>query len=154
MKTNFVLNGKSVEVETSADAKLLWTLRDHLHLTGTKYSCGMAQCGSCTVHIDGQPVRSCIMPITAVAGKEVTTIEGLSTQGDHPVQKAWIAEQVPQCGYCQSGQIMQAVALLEQNQDPSREEIVEYMNGVICRCGAYNRIIKAIQSASKMMNHG
>ena len=154
MKTSFRLNGKTVEVEAPENANLLWTLRDRLDLTGTKFGCGIAQCGSCTVHLDGKAVRSCVMPLKAVEGKTVTTIEGLGGEGLHPVQEAWIEAQVPQCGYCQSGQIMQAAALLSTNQTPSREEIVNHMHGVLCRCGAYMRIIKAIEEASKKVEYG
>ncbi|MDX1666849.1 MAG: (2Fe-2S)-binding protein [Saprospiraceae bacterium] len=149
MTTKFTLNGKNVQVETAEGANLLWTLRERLQMTGTKYGCGIAQCGACTVHLDGAPIRACTTPLSAVAGKEVTTIEGLSEEGDHPLQKAWVEAQVPQCGYCQSGQIMQAAALLNDNPDPSRDEIVNHMEGVLCRCGTYLRIIEAIQSASK-----
>lgn len=148
MTTSFKLNGKSVEVETAEDANLLWTLRETLQLTGTKYACGIAQCGSCTVHVDGTPTRACMMPVASIAGKSVTTIEGLSEKKLSALQEAWIAEQVPQCGYCQSGQIMQAAALLAENPNPSRDEIVSYMNGVLCRCGTYLRIIKAIERAA------
>lgn len=148
MTTSFKLNGKSVEVETAEDANLLWTLRETLQLTGTKYACGIAQCGSCTVHVDGTPTRACMMPVASIAGKSVTTIEGLSEKKLTALQEAWITEQVPQCGYCQSGQIMQAAALLAENPNPSREEIVSYMNGVLCRCGTYLRIIKAIERAA------
>ncbi|SVA96104.1 uncharacterized protein METZ01_LOCUS148958, partial [marine metagenome] len=133
---------------------LLWVLREHLKLTGTKFGCGSGLCGACTVHLDGQPMRACITPISAVAGKSVTTIEGLSKDQSHPLQKAWIETQVPQCGYCQSGQIMQAAALLESNKNPSREEIVAYMNGNICRCGTYLRIIRAIKIAATEVNEG
>jgi isoquinoline 1-oxidoreductase alpha subunit len=145
----FTLNGKGVRVEAEPDAPLLWVIREHLSLTGTKFGCGIAQCGACTVHIEGNPTRSCVTSISSVAGKKVTTIEGLSPDSSHPLQKAWIAEQVPQCGYCQSGQIMQAAALLAKNPRPSREEIVAHMNGNICRCGTYPRIVKAIQRAAK-----
>jgi isoquinoline 1-oxidoreductase alpha subunit len=124
-------------------------IREHLKLTGTKYGCGIAQCGACTVHIDGKATRSCVTPVSTVSGKSVTTIEGLSPDSSHPLQKAWIVEQVPQCGYCQSGQIMQAAALLAQNPKPSREEIVTHMNGNICRCGTYSRIVRAIQRAAQ-----
>ncbi|PHN03428.1 (2Fe-2S)-binding protein [Flavilitoribacter nigricans] len=148
MTTSFKLNGKSIEVETAEDANLLWTIRENLQLTGTKFACGIAQCGSCTVHVDGVPTRACITPLASVAGKSVTTIEGLSEKKLSALQEAWIAEQVPQCGYCQSGQIMQAAALLAENPSPSREEIVNHMNGVLCRCGTYLRIIKAIERAS------
>ncbi len=149
MTTKFTLNGKAVAVETPDDANLLWTLRDHFQLTGAKFGCGIAQCGVCTVHLDGEPVRACIIPLAAVDGKTVTTIEGLSPDGSHPLQRAWIEEQVPQCGYCQPGQIMQAAALLAKNPNPSREAVVEHMDGVICRCGTYLRIVKAIERASK-----
>jgi isoquinoline 1-oxidoreductase alpha subunit len=145
----FSVNGKSQRLDVEADTPLLWVLRDALGLTGTKYGCGIAQCGACTVHVNGEPVRSCTMPVSAAAGKRVTTIEGLSPDASHPLQKAWVAEQVPQCGYCQSGQIMQAAALLARNANPSRAEIVKHMNGNICRCGTYHRIIAAIQRASK-----
>ena len=148
MKTSFKLNGKSVQVDTASDATLLWTLRDTLSLTGTKYGCGASLCGACTVHLDGIPVRSCMTPVSSVAGRSVTTIEGLAQDSLHPLQQAWVEEQVPQCGYCQSGQIMQAAALLKDNPSPNREEIVAHMNGVLCRCGTYLRIIKAIERAS------
>jgi len=127
----------------------LWVLRDTLGLTGTKYGCGIAQCGACTVHVNGEPVRSCSTPVSAAEGKRVTTIEGLSPDASHPLQKAWVAEQVPQCGYCQSGQIMQAAALLAKNANPSRAEIVKHMNGNICRCGTYHRIAAAIERAAR-----
>ena len=143
------VNGKPAVVDADPDAPLLWVLREHLQLTGTKFGCGIAQCGACTVHVDGAAVRSCVTPISTVAGKSVTTIEGLSPDGSHKLQRAWVAEQVPQCGYCQSGQIMQAAELLAGNKNPSREQIVEHMNGNICRCGTYQRIVKAIQRAAK-----
>ena len=146
---SFTVNGKAVKSEQSADTPLLWVIRDELGLTGTKFGCGIAQCGACTVHLDGAPVRSCSMPVSAAAGKKVTTIEGLAPNGDHPLQKAWVAEQVPQCGYCQSGQIMQAAALLAGNKKPTRAQIVQHMNGNICRCGTYNRIARAIERAAK-----
>lgn len=149
MATKFQLNGKSVSVDAPSDARLLWVLRERLGLTGTKFGCGIGSCGACTVHLDGAPVRSCVLPLSAVADREVTTIEGLSPDGSHPLQKAWIEEQVPQCGYCQSGQIMQAASLLQNNPSPSREEIVEQMDGILCRCGTYGRIIRAIERASK-----
>lgn len=145
----FTLNGKAVRVEAEPDAPLLWVVREHLGLTGTKFGCGIAQCGACTVHIEGNPTRSCVTPVSSVAGKKVTTIEGLSPDSSHALQKAWIAEQVPQCGYCQSGQIMQAAALLAKNSKPTRDEIVAHMNGNICRCGTYPRIVRAIQRASR-----
>jgi len=143
--TAFVLNGKNVEVDADADTPLLWIIREHLKLTGTKSGCGIALCGACTVHLDGGAVRSCQTFLGDVVHRRVTTIEGLSANSDHPLQKAWIAEQVPQCGYCQSGQIMQAAALLNANPKPSRREIVEGMDGNICRCGTYPRIIRAIE---------
>jgi isoquinoline 1-oxidoreductase alpha subunit len=145
----FTLNGQHREVAVGGDTILLWVLREHLKLTGTKFGCGVAACGACTVHVDGNPTRSCITPVSLVAGRRVTTIEGLSPDGSHPVQKAWINEQVPQCGYCQSGQIMQAVALLERNKSPTREQIVEHMDGNLCRCGTYLKIISAIQRAAR-----
>ena len=145
---SFTVNGSPVSVDLPSDTPLLWALRDSLGLTGTKFGCGIAQCGACAVHVNGVPTRACVTPISSVAGKSVTTIEGLSANGDHPLQKAWIAEQVPQCGYCQSGQIMEAAALLAKNKNPSREQIVQHMSGHICRCGTYNKIIAAIQRAA------
>jgi isoquinoline 1-oxidoreductase alpha subunit len=143
------VNGQQHEVDAAPDTPLLWVLREHLKLTGTKFGCGIAACGACTVHIDGEAVRSCSMPLSLVTGKAVTTIEGLSADGNHPLQKAWIAEQVPQCGYCQSGQIMQAATLLAVNKNPSRDDIVEHMDGNICRCGTYLKIISAIARAAR-----
>ncbi|HEY7742506.1 MAG TPA: (2Fe-2S)-binding protein [Burkholderiales bacterium] len=143
------VNGNPQRVDVEPDTPLLWVLRDVLGLTGTKYGCGISACGACTVHLNGEPVRSCSTPVSAAAGKRVTTIEGLSADSSHPLQKAWVAEQVPQCGYCQSGQIMQAAALLAKNSSPSRADIVRHMNGNICRCGTYHRIIAAIQRASR-----
>jgi len=145
----FTLNGKSKSVDVPPGTPLLWVLREHIGLTGTKFGCGVAACGACTVHVDGQPVRACATTVSLVAGRSVTTIEGLSPNGTHPLQKAWIAEQVPQCGYCQSGQIMMAAALLAKNKKPTRAQIVEHMNGNICRCGTYNHIIAAIQRAAR-----
>jgi isoquinoline 1-oxidoreductase alpha subunit len=147
--TALIVNGKPVEIDLPPDTPLLWGLRDYLALTGTKYGCGMAQCGACTVHVNGLPTRSCVTPLSAVAGKRVVTIEGLAASGEHPLQKAWVAEQVPQCGYCQSGQIMQAAALLARNKQPTRAQIVAHMNGNLCRCGTYNRIVRAIERAAK-----
>jgi isoquinoline 1-oxidoreductase alpha subunit len=147
--TRLEVNGKPVEIDAGGNTVLLWALRDHLGLTGTKYGCGGGFCGVCTVHIDGRPMRACQVKLAAVAGKSVRTIEGLSPDRSHPLQKAWIAEQAPQCGYCQSGQLMQAAALLESNPNPSRDDIVRHMNGVICRCGTYTRIIAAIQRAAQ-----
>ncbi len=144
--TTFTINGRRVDVSADLDTPLLWVIREHLKLTGTKFGCGIAQCGACTVHIEGEPVRSCVTQLSTVAGKTITTIEGLSLDSSHPLQKAWIVEQVPQCGYCMSGQIMQAAALLKKNPKPTRDEIVRYMDGNICRCGTYSRIIAAIQS--------
>jgi isoquinoline 1-oxidoreductase subunit alpha len=148
MATTFTLNGKTQTVDVSPDMPLLWVLRDTLNMTGTKFGCGMALCGACTVHINGEMTRSCITPISSVAGKKVTTIEGLSDNGLHPVQQAWIAEDVPQCGYCQSGQIMSAVALLSKKPHPTDAEIDDFMSGNICRCGTYQRIRKAIHRAA------
>jgi isoquinoline 1-oxidoreductase subunit alpha len=142
------LNGRNTSVDVDADTPLLWVLRDILGLTGTKYGCGMALCGACTVHLEGQAVRSCVMPVSAVAGKRVTTIEGLSADSSHPVQRAWIELDVPQCGYCQSGQIMSAAALLAQTAQPSDAEIDTAMAGNICRCGTYQRIRAAIHRAA------
>lgn len=143
------INGETHKINTEATTPLLWVLREHLALTGTKFGCGLGQCGACTVHLDGQPIRSCTLPISSLAeNQEIKTIEGLAAKGLHPLQEAWIEEQVPQCGYCQSGQIMQAAALLEQNKKPSREEIVAHMNGNLCRCGTYTRIVKAIERAA------
>jgi len=143
------VNGQRHDVDAAPDTPLLWVLREHLMLTGTKFGCGIAACGACTVHIDGEAVRSCSMPLSLVAGKSVTTIEGLSADGSHPLQKAWIAEQVPQCGYCQSGQIMSAVDLLKQKPHPTRDEIIEHMSAHICRCGTYPRIVRAIERAAR-----
>jgi isoquinoline 1-oxidoreductase subunit alpha len=143
------VNGSRMQVDVAAETPLLWVLREHLKMTGTKFGCGIASCGACTVHIDGQAVRSCATPVATVEGKSVTTIEGLSPDGSHPLQKAWVAEQVPQCGYCQSGQIMQAAELLATNKSPTREQIVAHMDGNICRCGTYLKIISAIERASR-----
>ena len=146
---NLVINGKPRTVDVPPDTPLLWVIREHLQLTGTKFGCGMAQCGACTVHVNGVAVRSCQTPVSSVVGKKITTIEGLSPDGKHPLQVAWIAEQVPQCGYCQSGQIMQAAALLAKNKRPTRAQIVKHMDGNICRCGTYPRIVRAIERAAK-----
>lgn len=142
------INGKSQNVEVDPSTPILWVLRDHLKLVGTKYGCGIAQCGACTIHLDGTAVRSCQLPVSAVKDKKITTIEGLSENGDHPVQKAWLEYDVPQCGYCQAGQIMSATALLNRNPSPSDEDIETAMNGNICRCGTYTRIKAAIKTAS------
>ena len=149
MPIKLTVNGRPREVDVEPDMPLLWVIRDELDMKGTKFGCGIAQCGACTVHVEGNPVRSCSTPVSSVQGKRLTTIEGLSPAADHPLQKAWIAEQVPQCGYCQSGQIMQAAALLAKNKKPTREQIVTHMNGNICRCGTYPRIVRAIQRAAK-----
>ncbi|MBK5192324.1 MAG: (2Fe-2S)-binding protein [Flavobacteriaceae bacterium] len=145
---NVTINGEKHRLELDPNTPLLWVLRDHLNLPGTKYGCGVAQCGACTVHLNGDAIRSCQLPISSVADNEITTIEGLSKDGDHPVQKAWLEHDVPQCGYCQAGQIMSAAALLKNNPSPSDEEIENGMNGNICRCGTYTRIKAAIKSAS------
>jgi isoquinoline 1-oxidoreductase subunit alpha len=145
----FTINSKAVSVEAEPDTPLLWVVREHLKLTGTKFGCGSGLCGACTVHVDGRAVRSCQVPMDQVGGKKVTTIEGLSPSSNHPLQKAWIAEQVPQCGYCQSGQIMQAAELLAKTKRPTREQIVAHMDGNICRCGTYPRIVRAIERAAR-----
>lgn len=146
---SFAINGEAVDVKADANAPLLWVIREHLKLTGTKFGCGVGQCGACTVHVDGVATFSCLMPVSAVEGRRVTTIEGLSPGGDHPLQRAWVAEEVPQCGYCQSGQIMRAAELLARNPSPSREEIVTHMSANICRCGTYSRIIKAVERVAR-----
>jgi isoquinoline 1-oxidoreductase subunit alpha len=143
------VNGRVRQADVEPDTPLLWALRDGLGLTGTKFGCGMAQCGACTVHLDGQPIRSCVTPVSAVGDRKITTIEGLSADGSHPVQQAWVAEQVPQCGYCQSGQIMAAVALLARTPNPSDAEIDQALAGNICRCGTYQRIRKAVHTAAE-----
>lgn len=146
---NLNVNGKTYKVTADEDTPILWVLRDELNLTGTKYGCGIAQCGACTIHVNGSALRACIMPVSAIGEKEITTIEGLSEDGSHPVQQAWVKHDVPQCGYCQSGQIMTAAAFLEKNPQPSEEEIKGAMNGNICRCGTYNRINAAVKTASQ-----
>ena len=145
------LNNKQVELNADPKMPLLWAIRDVAGLTGTKYGCGIAQCGACTVHMDGVPLRSCSIPVSAASGKSITTIEGLSEDNSHPVQRAWIMEQVPQCGYCQSGQIMTAAALLAKNPSPSDADIDRAMQGNLCRCGTYTRIRKAVRTASTIM---
>ena len=147
-KFNLNINGTTKEVDVDPNTPLLWVLRDHLKLVGTKYGCGISQCGACTVHLNGVAIRSCMQPVATVGNQEVTTIEGLSQNGDHPVQKAWLEVDVPQCGYCQAGQIMTASALLKQNPNPTDAEIEMAMNGNICRCGTYLRIKEAIKIAS------
>jgi aerobic-type carbon monoxide dehydrogenase small subunit (CoxS/CutS family) len=144
-----LINGKSRTVDADPDTPLLWVIRERLQMTGTKFGCGAAQCGACTVHLDGAPVRSCQTTVAQAAGKKITTIEGLHPEGRHPVQLAWIAEQVPQCGYCQSGQIMAAAALLARNPNPSDAQIVDAMSGNLCRCATYPRIKRAIKRASQ-----
>ncbi len=146
------VNGKEKQVDVDPATPVLWVLRDHLELTGTKYGCGVAACGACTIHLDGVPVRACQLPVAGVGAKKITTIEGLSDNNTHPVQSAWIEEQVPQCGYCQSGQIMAAVALLQKKTSPTDADIDAAMQGHICRCGTYPRIREAIKKASKKMS--
>ena len=145
---NIKINGKQQQVNVEPDTPVLWVLRDHLKLVGTKFGCGIAQCGACTIHVDGVATRSCSLPISGVGDKSLTTIEGLSENGDHPVQQAWIQHDVPQCGYCQTGQIMNAAALLKENPNPNDQEIDTAMNGNICRCGTYIRIKAAIKTAA------
>jgi isoquinoline 1-oxidoreductase alpha subunit len=149
MKIDFILNGEDVSVEAPEDAILLWTLRERLKLTGTKFGCGISVCGACTVHLDGAAIRSCSTPLSMVVGREVTTIEGLDENNNHPLQVAYQEEQVPQCGYCQSGQIMQAVSLLNENPTPTDEQIIRHMDGNLCRCGTYTRVLKAIKRVVK-----
>ena len=152
MNITLTINGAARELSVDPQMPLLWVLRDVLKMTGTKYGCGRALCGACTVHLDGQPIRACVTPATAVQGKAITTIEGLG--GDHPLQEAWVRHNVPQCGYCQSGQLMSAAALLAANSDPSDDAIVQAMNGNICRCGTYRRIHAAIRDAARAMAAG
>jgi isoquinoline 1-oxidoreductase alpha subunit len=147
---NLTINQKVYAIDVDPRMPLLWAIRDIIGLTGTKYGCGVSQCGACTVHLNGTPVRSCSLPVSAVAGKNITTIEGLSPSHDHPVQQAWIAEQVPQCGYCQCGQIMSAAALLQRNPNPTDKDIDTAMQGNLCRCGTYPRIRKAIHTAARI----
>lgn len=149
-KYNLNINGEIKEVNVDPSTPLLWVLRDHLDLVGTKYGCGIAQCGACTVHLNEVAVRSCQLPVAAIGSEKITTIEGLSIDGDHPVQKAWIEHDVPQCGYCQAGQMMSAASLLKNNPNPTDKEIDSAMSGNICRCGTYTRIKKAIKSASNL----
>ncbi len=151
MSTRLNVNGKVMDVQSEADTPLLWVIRDEIGLTGTKFGCGLALCGACTVHLDGVPVRSCQTPVSAAAGKKVSTIESLSASNSHPLQKAWIAHDVPQCGYCQSGQLMSAAALLHKNKNPSDADIDTAMSGNICRCGTYGRIKAAIHTAAAEM---
>ena len=142
------INGQDMSVDAAQDTPLLWVIREELQMTGTKFGCGAGLCGACTVHVNGEAVRSCQTAVGDVAGKKIVTIEGLSAKGDHPLQKAWIAEQVPQCGYCQSGQIMQAASLLARNTNPTKDEVVAHMDGNLCRCMTYARIQKAIMRAA------
>jgi isoquinoline 1-oxidoreductase alpha subunit len=151
MSVNFTLNGKAVSANAEPDTPLLWVVRDEMGLTGTKFGCGQALCGACTVHLDGQPVRSCQTPVSAASGKKVATIESLSTNNSHPLQVAWIKHDVPQCGYCQSGQLMSAAALLSSNKNPTDADIDKAMSGNICRCGTYNRVRAAIKDAAASM---
>ena len=145
---NITVNGQRQRVDVTPDTPVLWVLREHLNLVGTKFGCGLAQCGACTIHLDGNAVRSCTLPVSRVGDRPITTIEGLSPEGDHPVQKAWLEHDALQCGYCQAGQIMSAAALLAENADPSDEDIAQAMNGNLCRCGAYLRIRAAIKTAA------
>ena len=147
-KINLNINGNDQAVDVDPKTPLLWVLRDHLDLVGTKYGCGMAQCGACTVHLDGNAVRSCVLPVSTIGNKKIVTIEGLSKEGDHPVQEAWLKHDVAQCGYCQAGQIMSASALLKKNPNPTDEEIATAMNGNICRCATYVRIHEAVKTAA------
>lgn len=147
---NLNINGKNQEVDVDPSTPILWVLRDHLNMVGTKFGCGIAQCGACTIHLDGTATRSCVLPVSAIQGKSIRTIEGLSETGDHPVQQAWVEHDVPQCGYCQAGQIMSAAALLEDNANPGDDDIDAAMNGNICRCGTYTRIKAAIKTAAKL----
>lgn len=151
-KYNLNINGEQREIEVDPSTPMLWVLRDHFKLVGTKYGCGIAQCGACTVHLEGNAVRSCQLTVSSVGDQAITTIEGLSEKGDHPVQQAWLEVDVPQCGYCQAGQIMTASALLSQNPNPTDAEIETAMNGNICRCGTYTRIKKAVKMAAKSTN--
>ena len=148
---NLTINGEQHQVDVVPDTPMLWVLREHLNLVGTKYGCGIAQCGACTVHLDGVAVRSCSLPVSSVGDKAITTIEGLSPEGAHPVQEAWLEHDVPQCGYCQAGQIMNAAALLRRNANPTDEEIEQAMQGNLCRCGTYLRIRAAIKTAAENM---
>ncbi len=148
------VNGKKHEVEVPPNTPLLWVIRESLGLTGTKYGCGISQCGACTVHVNGEAVRSCVTTVSSVAGKEIVTIEGLSADNSHPLQQAWIADDVPQCGYCHSGQIMAAAALLAKNPRPTNADIDQAMSGNICRCGTYQRIRRAIHRAADLMAKG
>lgn len=149
---NLNINGKKHQVDVDPDTPMLWVLRDHIKLVGTKYGCGIGQCGACTVHLDGNAIRSCSLPVSSINDQAITTIEGLSENGDHPLQEAWIEHDVPQCGYCQAGQIMNAASMLKNNPNPSDDEIEAVMNGNICRCGTYTRIKAAIKTAASKMS--
>lgn len=149
MATNFVVNGRPASTDAPPATPLLWVIREQLKLTGTKFGCGSGLCGACTIHVDGKRAFSCQVQVSDIAGKSVTTIEGLSPDSNHPLQKAWVAAQVPQCGYCQSGQIMSAAALLMETPKPTRQQIVEHMNANICRCGTYQRIVSAVERAAR-----
>ena len=149
---NIKINGKSQEVDVAEDTPLLWVLRDHLNLKGTKFGCGISECGACTIHVNGMAMRSCSIPISTVSGKSITTIEGLSENGDHPLQEAWLEHDVPQCGYCQAGQIMNAASLLNDNPNPSDAQIDAAMNGNLCRCGTYVRIKAAVKTAAEKLS--
>ena len=151
--TTFTLNGKPTTVDLPGDTPLLWVIREHLKLTGTKYGCGISQCGACTVLVNGSAIRSCVRPLSSVEGAEIITIEGLHPEGQHPLQKSWVTHQVPQCGYCQSGAILQAVDLLNKNPNPSDVDIVKAMNGILCRCMTYSRIKEAIKATAKFRPH-
>ncbi len=149
---NLSVNGKKMDVDVDPATPVLWVLRDHLNLVGTKFGCGVAQCGACTIHLDGKATRSCMTPVSSVGSQQITTIEGLSENGDHPVQQAWLEHDVPQCGYCQAGQIMTAAALLKESPNPTDEQIETAMNGNICRCGTYLRIKAAVKTAASLIN--
>lgn len=150
-KYNLKINGKTRQVDVDPTTPVLWVLRDHLDMVGTKFGCGMAQCGACTIHLDGNAVRSCVLPVSSIGTQAITTIEGLSQNGDHPVQKAWVEHDVPQCGYCQAGQMMSAASLLKAVPNPSDEDIDAFMSGNICRCGTYTRIKAAIKTAASSL---
>lgn len=148
--TEFTLNGRSVSTDADPDTPLLWVLRERFEMTGTKFGCGVASCGACTVHLDGQPIRACVTPLASIEGTEITTIEGITEEGEHPVQTAWIEMDVPQCGYCQSGQIMTTIAMLRDVPDPTDDDIDTYLSGNLCRCGVYPRIRAAVKRAAEL----
>ncbi len=149
---NITINGKSQQVDVAPDTPMLWVLRDHVNLVGTKFGCGVSQCGACTIHLDGSAAKACLLPVSAAEGRSITTIDGLSEKGDHPLQQAWLEHDVPQCGYCQAGQIMNAASLLNENPSPSDDEIDAAMDGNLCRCGTYLRVKAAIKTASEKMS--